>query len=469
MRLLEALVVLVDSVLVIAPLWKALRERQRWTVALTASAAVVVLAHLIWEKYRWQMIPFYALTGWFILRATLRTGECGRGRRTVGVVLNGLLVALGVALLVLLPVPRMPDPAGPYAIGTVTYHWIDESRAESYGGADGSTARELMAQVWYPAEPAHGARPVRWLEDGLVVSRAMAEWVNLPGFVVDQITLTRSHSYRDAPLAAGEGVYPLVVSIHGWGGYRNINQDQLEALASHGFVVVSADHTYGALISVFPDGRTALNDPAALRGDGREEDNVGAREKLVGIWADDVAFLLDQMERLNAADPDGRFTGRIDLERIGVFGHSTGGGAAVWFCAVDQRCRATLGMDAWVEPVPDAILEEGLDPPLMFMNSETWNEAENAERQRRVYAGTAGPAYWMVTQGTWHYDFVMVPSLSPIAHLLNMKGPLPGERVVEIHNSYLVAFFQKHLRGADEPLLAAASPIYPEVRFEMRE
>jgi hypothetical protein len=75
----------------------------------------------------------------------------------------------------------------------------------------------------------------------------------------------------------------------------------------------------------------------------------------------------------------------------------------------------------------------------------------------------------MVTEGTWHYDFVMVPSLSPMAHTLKMKGPLPGERVVEIHNSYLVAFFQKHLRGADEPSLTDAPAVYPEVQFEMRE
>ena len=469
MRLLEALVVLADSVLVIVPLFGALRERQRWRVALSVSAAVLVLAHLVREKYRWQMIPFYALTGWFVLRTALGMPERGRGWRIAGVAFNGVLVALGVALLVLLPVPRMPEPTGPYAIGTVTFHWIDESRAETYGGADGSRPRELMAQVWYPAEPAPGARPVRWLEDGLVVSRAMAEWVNLPGFLVDQITLTRSTSYRDAPLAAAEREYPLVVSIHGWGGYRNINQDQLEALASHGYVVVSADHTYGALISVFPDGRIARNDPTALRGDGSEAGGEAAREELVGTWADDVAFVISQMERLNAADPDGWFTGRIDLDRIGVYGHSTGGGAAVWFCAVDQRCRAILGMDAWVEPVPEAIVERGLSQPLMFMNSETWNDDENRDRQRRLYAGTAGPAYWMVTEGTWHYDFVMVPSLSPMAHTLKMKGPLPGERVVEIHNSYLVAFFQKHLRGADEPSLTDAPAVYPEVQFEMRE
>ncbi len=469
MRPLEALVVLVESVLVIAPLWKTLRERRRWTLALTASAAGLVLAHLIWEEYRWQMIPFYALTGWFILRAIPRAGECGRGWRIAVAALTGLLVALGVALLVLLPVPRMPRPTGPYAVGTVTYHWIDESRAESHGGSDGSTARELMAQVWYPAEPARGARPVRWLEDGLLVSRAMAEWVHLPGFLVDQITLTRSHSHRDAPLAADEAVYPVVVSIHGWGGYRNINQDQLEALASHGFVVVSADHAYGALISVFPDGRIALNDATVLRGDGGAMDSRRVREEVVGLWTEDVAFLLDQMEGLNAADPSGRFTGRLDLERTGLFGHSTGGGAAVWFCAVDDRCAAVLGMDAWVEPVPEALVERGLEQPLMFMNSETWDQAENAERQRRIHSRAAGPAYWMVTRGTWHYDFVMVPSLSPIAHLFKMKGPLPGERVVEIHNSYLVAFFQKHLKGADEPLLAVASSIYPEVRFELRD
>lgn len=35
--------------------------------------------------------------------------------------------------------------------------------------------------------------------------------------------------------------------------------------------------------------------------------------------------LLDQVEKLAKADPDYRFTGRMDMQNMGMFGHSFGG------------------------------------------------------------------------------------------------------------------------------------------------
>ena len=54
--------------------------------------------------------------------------------------------------------------------------------------------------------------------------------------------------------------------------------------------------------------------------------------------------------------PFGEMANHIDLGLVGVYGHSTGGGAAVRFCLSDERCKAVLGMDAWVEPVPDRVI-----------------------------------------------------------------------------------------------------------------
>ena len=38
-----------------------------------------------------------------------------------------------------------------------------------------------------------------------------------------------------------------------------------------------------------------------------------------------MAFALDPLAQLNTADPAGEFTGRLDLTRVGIFGHSFGG------------------------------------------------------------------------------------------------------------------------------------------------
>ena len=92
---------------------------------------------------------------------------------------------------------------------------------------------------------------------------------------------------------------------------------------------------------------------------------------------------------------------------------------------------------------------------------------ENAERQRLLVEGSTGTTYWLSAAGTWHYDFVMVPSISPLASTLGMKGPLDAKRVVEINNRYLAAFFEKHLRGREAALLDRSPVDYPEVSFEL--
>ena len=67
--------------------------------------------------------------------------------------------------------------------------------------------------------------------------------------------------------------------------------------------------------------------------------------KLVQAWTADTGFALDQLERLNASDPSGRFLGRLDMQRVGVFGHSLGGATALLFCHDDSRCKAGIDVD----------------------------------------------------------------------------------------------------------------------------
>jgi hypothetical protein len=43
-----------------------------------------------------------------------------------------------------------PAPAGPYAVGTRDYFWIDSSRGEPFT-KDPSDQRHIFVQVWYPA------------------------------------------------------------------------------------------------------------------------------------------------------------------------------------------------------------------------------------------------------------------------------------------------------------------------------
>jgi predicted dienelactone hydrolase len=58
----------------------------------------------------------------------------------------------------------------------------------------------------------------------------------------------------------------------------------------------------------------------------------------------DEQFVLDELERLNASDP--QLGGRLDLDEIGAFGYSAGGMTALELCFHDPRCKAGAGLDS---------------------------------------------------------------------------------------------------------------------------
>jgi predicted dienelactone hydrolase len=436
-------------------------------------AAGLAVLHLIVEGYRWQMVPAYtvigamAWVGWRLLNKPDPGLQIGRTEPSKA----GLLALIPVALMmlppVLVPVPRLPEPSGPFEVGTVSLHLIDEDRAEIYGSEPGNP-RELMVQLWYPANPSADAEPGPWTDDLEQIGPANAERLGFPSFVLDHLALANTHSYPDAPLSRAKDRYPVVVYSHGWTGFRTVNVDQSEALASHGYVVVSVDHTYGSIMTVFPDDRAVGVDWSALP----EEEDVGqeayqaAAKTLVEVFAADLAFVLDSLETID--EDDERFAGRLDLDRVGMFGHSTGGGAVVTVCHIDERCVAGAGLDAWVEPVPLNVISDGLPQPFLLVRSEEWTAYDNDPLLLDLYAHGGGRQYLASITGTEHWDFVVIPLLTPLAPQLGLKGPIDSERVMAITDDLLVSFFDVHLKEDTTNDVAALISSYQEVVLESR-
>ena len=467
MRPLEILILFLVSLAILA-LYLPLRFKPGWFRFLPGAIVCVTLAHLVLEHYRWQMVPAYLLTAALILLTlpnTLKGTERPPSRGAWAVVAGGLGIfwlLVAAALPILLPVPHLPSPPGRYPIGSIVYDWTDTTRDEIYS-ADPDDKRELMVQIWYPAVPAAGAQTTLSLIDHWdVAGPAIAQFLKVPSFAVDHLSLVRTHTYPDAPIRNTEAPFPVVIYSHGYLGFRTASFDQVEALASSGYIVVGIDHTYGAMFTVFSDGRVVLNNPAVLPTGDQQ-----ASEALEAAYAADVRFVMDQLELLNAGRLDARFAGKFDLQRVGLFGHSTGGGAIVWACHLDPRCKAGLAMDGWFEPLPETVVSEPLLQPFMFMKSETkfW-EGDNQTRLETLYQGVKEDAIRLTILGTLHQDFSVLPLVTPLSSLLTERGPLEGQRTLQIITDYLLAFFNKYLKDQPTPLLNGPSPDYREVQFE---
>lgn len=444
-------------------------RRSGWVELLPIVASLMGILQLVIEGYRWQMLPALVMCPLFLLislPAMIRFMRKQPGIKKTPlalIVIAFILFIVSLALPILLPIPNLPVGGGPFKVGTFSMELTDSSRNELYS-CDPNETRRIMVQVWYPAEPEPGNKIAPWMERADIVGPAISTYLKLPAFFLDHLKYAKTGAYLDAPVSRSEAPYPVLLFSHGWNGFRAQNTFQALKLASNGFVVAAIDHTYGAVVTVFPDGTIAYNNPEALPMDMPDAEYLPIANRLVEQWSGDLGFVLDVLKDMNENDPDHGLTDKLDLERVGVFGHSTGGGATVEFCGQDARCKAGIGMDAYLKPVAKPILEGGLTQPFLFMFSETWSSGKNSALYDQL-AANSDETTTVSVLGTSHYDFSDLPMLTPLASALGLKGPLNGDRVMKIMGDYPLAFFNKQFYGINSPLLAGPDVEFPEVVF----
>ncbi|HSL43297.1 MAG TPA: hypothetical protein VK897_07690 [Anaerolineales bacterium] len=438
--------------------------RPRPVRLLPAAALLLTLLHFVIEGYRWQMVPLYVMAGLLTFGALLKMRSTSDWR-SIAALPALVLVAVSTALPILLPVPSIPTPSGPFQVGTRSYELTDSSRHELYSGTQ--EARRFQIRIWYPAEVQPSDERAPWMPRADIFAPAIATYIHMPPFFLDHLALVKTPAYEEAMVAPAEEGYPVILFSHGWNGFNAQNTGQAIELASHGYIVVGVQHPYGAVITVFEDGTIAHNNPSALPSGAPDEEYEAAAQKLVDQWAHDLAYALNFIASQNedAASP---FHETMDLSRVGVYGHSTGGGAAIQFCGTDPRCTALLGMDPFMRPVSPQVLENGVPQPSFFMFSQHWAD-DTGSRNNELFRSFTAQAPQMLglisIDGTAHYDFSDLPRLSPLAPRLGLKGPISGERVTTIINDYLIAFFDFTLKDMPTSLFEEENQKYNEARF----
>src|SRR5262245_45919792 len=138
MRLLELILILISALSFAAfgiPMFRRrlpTEQAARLGAAFIAAAGRLVVLHLLVGGYRWQMIPVFLLIPRNAVILLNGQRPIPRWLVTSSTILSITCLILGIAGTILLPVPRLPNPPGPYAIGTFTQTWVDESRRGIY-------------------------------------------------------------------------------------------------------------------------------------------------------------------------------------------------------------------------------------------------------------------------------------------------------------------------------------------------
>jgi dienelactone hydrolase len=304
--------------------------------------------------------------------------------RQIPAVLVFILIVIAYSLAQDVPPPQatkalreinLPTPTGQFAVGRVSFHWIEEPNRRTEA-ANSVGHRELMAHIWYPAGEEAPLKPAPYIP-GL---ESIEGQLKKPGDVVfDRLRLVRSRTLAEAKLSIARPRFPVLIFLHGTSMSTLQYASEIEELASQGYVVVGVDSPKVALAVLFPDGRLTLAEPFPKLSpqEQREWANKGSIRQVL-----DAQIALNQLEALNARDPSGRFTGRLDLNRVGVLGHSSGGRAAIYACSMDARVKACLTLSGFPEPTQAP--EAGITKPLMFIeNFDNLNDPLDEELAAR--------------------------------------------------------------------------------------
>jgi hypothetical protein len=215
MRPLEVLLTLINLATFLALAIPRLRTSR--ATRFIPFGVLLAAAHIVSEGARWQMAPAYAVSVLLLFLSLVPRMKGAEARASLWRIAGSVSAAIGTLVLALscflplaFPVFRFPSPTGPYAIGTLTYHWVDAARRELFT-ADPNDRRELMVQIWYPAKANASAPRASYLRDGAVLA-PLAHLLHLPGFACTHLKYDMTNAMPSAPMADGRTAFPVAAA-----------------------------------------------------------------------------------------------------------------------------------------------------------------------------------------------------------------------------------------------------------------
>ena len=369
-----------------------------------------------------------------------------------------------------------PAPTGAYTVGRLSMVWTDSSRRDP---VDSTRLREIPVWIWYPAAPVPSAEDQPVLPPEWRARRIETLTAKLGPAVARAAGSLKVHARIAAPWQASASRRPVLLFTPGLGWLASDYSVLLEDLASHGYVVVGLASPGFADVVRFADGREVVR----TLGIGEK---IGTDQAIVHA---DAAYVLGRLRAL-AEDPHRLLYGHVDLERIGVFGHSLGGTTALMLAARDSTVRAAVNIDG--DPMGDVL---GITPrqSILLLSSESPTIAEappggSSEHMELVRQGLerselrrtndwrrisahAREAHRVRVLGTRHLNFEDAALASswlatPKERWMRV-GTIDGARGLAVTAEVVRAFFDATFGGGDEDrALGALARRVPEIRVE---
>ena len=484
MSLLEILVLSVIFIhLVIIWFYHKENSKIRSLICLIGDGLFILYAVL--EGVRWQMVPALAFLIGFTIVDLIRAFRKSKADATKprkwllvsGSVLLGLLFVGAVIFPTLLPVVDLPQPAGPYAVGSTQFALKMDDRPELLTD-DPNDTREVLVDVWYPAGDVTDYPVQTYWDEAGITGKAYSQNSGMGGFWYAHLRFVKTNSHPGAPLTSDGGLLPVLIYSPAFYGLNTDNTMLMEDLASHGYVVFSIAHTYETVVSIFPDGEVIPGDLSTIFA--QYDDHADLEEQyyqdfrssqdqaekadlvrqiltvdeqsnvLIDIRTDDILGLLDDLEVLNAGDPI--LAGRLNTDEIGVIGYSFGGASVLGAALEDDRVVAGVNVDGW--PYGSTFAQsDSISQPTMLIRSDSNDEVEDMVSSL-IYDKVDNAAYSLTVTDAQHENFWDFPLFFKVYKYIGFWGSVDAKTVLNIEDVAVVGFFDKYVKGEDLDLVS---------------
>ena len=332
-------------------------------------------------------------------------------------VVAGIVVAMIILLVIfvprwLFPPYEPPTGTGKYKVAMETFTWEDKNRKETF--SDTVENRALTVRFLYPEE---------------------------------------------------KGNYPLVVFSHGACGVIDSNYSTCLELASKGYVVASVAHPYHAMFVEDVDGKTTYIDVDFMKRiyayNSTEKKVYEFSLEWMELRTADINFVLDTI--LQKAQEDEGFFSFIDVEKIGLFGHSMGGATVVQVGRDRDDIDAVIDLEGMMageyvgfddEKGYEIYNETPYPVPLLDINSKAVRD-QIAKQEDEIpgweyvndYVGKNALNYkTVIFYGAGHLNFTDLPMVSPVLAKLLGVGEVDAKECITNVNGAIGTFFDYYLK-----------------------
>ncbi|HHW01174.1 MAG TPA: hypothetical protein GXX36_16690 [Clostridiaceae bacterium] len=354
----------------------------------------------------------FLLTGFLIISVKRKLIKKGWLKRIVNTI-TIISIAFILCTIVLFPNLKSIPTTGEYSYASCVLELTDTSRIEEYK-TDGSP-RKLSMLVYYPHD--------------------------------DKIL---------------NNTCPLIVFSHGGISTKTSNLSLYKELASHGYVVVSIDHTYHSLYTEI-DGVKINIDLGYMRelieedSHSNIENSYACFQKWMKLRTDDINFVIDTFIE-KSINESNSFYQLIDTSKIGTAGHSLGGSAALGVARQRNDVKAVLALES---PYLYDII--GVDGKEFRWNTNPYRCAvmniysdsgfpligtDNKYVQNKNHLVNNGNMRYYYIKGSNHYTLTDLVRTSPIiCALLGGGYKKSGYDTLELINQKSLDFFDEYLIG----------------------